>query len=227
VRDDESVHTYERALSGAGRERADHADGISVQYKVAEHHKVKSFLIGPAHSTEKRFVAAGGTHAVSYRDYSFPHPQLELADDDWLRFEMFDRYFPWGSPESDAIGAQVEQLIAWAQNLPDDAVVSFNCMMGISRSTAAALIVCVVRYGVEEGTNRFFNEYGYRGCAPNEVMLEHADQQLVLGNQLAQFGEAVYTYYIAMNPRALVPHRKHTPAPAFDPWDEIDEDSGI
>jgi predicted protein tyrosine phosphatase len=181
---------------------------------------MKAFIVSSVYEAFQNFTLHEATHAVSFRDHSFEFPALEVDEEKWLRHYMYDRYFDPGTVESESIREFTGRLIDWVRALPEDAVVQFNCQMGISRSTAACLIACVVRYGFQEGSARFFNEVGRRGCAPNQVLLEHADAQLGLGGRLAEFGESVYTYYTSMYENALVPHRKSGVAPRHDPWDQ-------
>lgn len=181
---------------------------------------MKNFIVSNVYQAAHRFKAAHCTHAVSFRDHSFEYPDFVLANHNWLRFKMYDRHFPEGTTEYNEIRDFVATLIDWVRALPEEAVVSFNCQMAISRSTAACLIACVVRHGFDKGTDLFFDEVGQHGCAPNQTLLEHADDMLGLGGTLAKFGESVYTHYRGMHGgNVLVPHRKDGDAPENDPWD--------
>ena len=182
---------------------------------------MKAFIVSNVYTAAQRYKAAHCTHAVSFRDHSFEYPEFVIADHNWLRFVMYDRHFDEGTPQYNEIRDFVAKLIDWVRGLPEEAVVSFNCQMGISRSTAACLIACVIRYGFDEGSKLFFNKVGHDGCAPNQTLLHHADVMLGLEGKLEKFGESVYAFYRSMyGEQALVPHRKDGEAPPHDPWDE-------
>jgi predicted protein tyrosine phosphatase len=189
---------------------------------------MKAFFVSSVFDALWTYRVKNVTHVVSFRDDSFEHPPVHLIlpeyESRWLRFKMYDRHFEPDQAEYNQVADIVDKLLAFVKNLPEDAVVGFNCQMGISRSTAAALLSCVARYGFEEGKKRFWDGHG--PCAPNQTMLGIADLRLGLDGKLVAHGELLYGEY-RKGGVVLIPHRKDHPAPPNDPYDvlERDEDS--
>lgn len=182
---------------------------------------MKGFVISSVYEALFWYKSKGVSHVVSFRDDSFEHPPVHLIlpqyETRWLRFTMYDRYFDPGQAEYNQIADIVDRLLEFVKALPEDAMVGFNCQMGISRSTAAALISCVTRDGFEEGSKRFLQGHTY--CAPNQTMLALADLRLGLDGKLVNYGEWLFKQYTGQGGLVLVPHRKDQEAPLGDPYD--------
>lgn len=183
-------------------------------------------VISSQRNARVNFKQFGVTHAISFRDHSFEYPDLSgiVPEENWKQFFMYDRYFEPGSAGHDAAAGIVTDLIEFARALPEDAMVGLNCQMGISRSTAAGLILWCARRGKFEDAKRDFwrcpREIG-RHCAPNQTLLEIADDKLDLDGHLIEFGEDLFRMYAQRG--GLIAHRKGFEPPPGDPYDHKDD----
>lgn len=141
------------------------------------------------------FVQAGLTDLVSIGD---PDGYLELcspqqAPDFTLFLGVNIHRFEFQDIAHEAITSptkvHIERLIAIADDMiarPNDVRVLFHCMAGVSRSTAAAFILCV-----REGMT-YQQAYDYivrvRGVInPNLLMIKYADELMNQGGKMLEF----------------------------------------
>ena len=98
-----------------------------------------------------------------------------------LRFHDIDVPLPgYSPPEAD----HIERLIAFGRACGDDGPLLIHCHAGVSRSSAAALIViCLGNEGREERCARVLREHG-RHVSPNRRMVDLADALLGRGGRL-------------------------------------------
>jgi len=74
-----------------------------------------------------------------------------------------------------------EKIINFARLLPEDAKVMTHCYAGISRSSAAAIIIIATRYNKEEATQKI-KQLGedYPWIYPNQLLINYAAEILEL-----------------------------------------------
>lgn len=156
---------------------------------------MKRLVVSSLTDARSKFVQARCTHAISFRgNAKFPELDDVIPSENWLRLTMEDRYSDPGTAEYNHARRIVNQLLAFARALPDDAVVGSNCLAGISRSTAAGLIVAVARHGFEAGTALY--DKAVTMAAPNETLIHIADLELGLNGALLEWvEESVSRYY--------------------------------
>lgn len=86
----------------------------------------------------------------------------------------------------------VEEILAWARELPPDARLLVHCYAGISRSTAAALAIMVQDMGrdsIGDAIDRLLDIR--RSACPNPLITMHADDLLGCGGRLHSAAERV------------------------------------
>lgn len=126
----------------------------------------------------------GATHVLSLLDPGkrpWLHPKTELKN--WKLFIFEDVIDPNydRAPTKD----HVEQILAWARNLPPDAVLLVHCEAGISRSTAAALAILVQYHGIDQIDRCVDLLFGVRPeSAPNPLIAKYADELLNCNGKL-------------------------------------------
>lgn len=82
---------------------------------------------------------------------------------------------------------QVIEILEWAKNLPDDAILLVHCEAGISRSTAIALAILVQDRGVEEIDRCLDWLFAVRPkAAPNPLIAKYADEILNCNGKLIE-----------------------------------------
>jgi predicted protein tyrosine phosphatase len=88
----------------------------------------------------------------------------------------------------------VAQILAWGSTLPVDAVVIVACFAGVSRSTAAALLLLVQHHGIDkvDGCIDLLLKVRPQAC-PNSLITLYGDELLGCGGELFQKAEAVAT----------------------------------
>lgn len=79
----------------------------------------------------------------------------------------------------------VADMLEWARNLPDDAVLLVHCEAGISRSTAMALAILVQHHG-KDNINRCVDLlFAVRPeASPNPLISKYADELLNCNGEL-------------------------------------------
>ena len=91
----------------------------------------------------------GATHVLSLLDPGkrpFLHPKTPLSNWRlWLFEDVVDPKYD-RAPKRE----QIEEILAWAATLPDDAILLVHCEAGISRSTAMALAILVQHHGIDQ-----------------------------------------------------------------------------
>ncbi len=163
----------------------------------------------------KRFARAGVTHAISFKDISCAYPMLPgISSKNRLLFDIPDHLFASRTAEHARAKQYMGQIIDWARALPEGVKIGVNCHFGMSRSTAAALVVAVAREGFERGTQTFWAACEWMPT-PNMTFVEVADDLLGLEEKLVLFVENLATKYMA--------ERIHGIAPAAD----LEENPGV
>lgn len=131
----------------------------------------------------------GATHVLSLLDPgkrpwlhpSTPHKNWKLLIFEDVVDPEYDR-----APKKE----HVEQFLAWAKALPDDAVLLVHCEAGVSRSTAAALAILVQYHGIENIDKCVDLLFGVRPeSAPNPLIAEYADDLLNCRGKLIKAAE--------------------------------------
>lgn len=139
------------------------------------------------------WIHRGATHVItllhsSERNHLFLPKSFNRAN--WLFLEMDDVI----SPSADAAPKpdQVERLLAWAKELPNDAHLVVHCFAGISRSTAAALAIKVQELGTDRVAEAidWLKEIRPQAC-PNPVITKFADDLLGAKGELHAAAEEV------------------------------------
>lgn len=133
----------------------------------------------------------GATHVLSLCDPGkrpWFHPSTPSQNCKLFVFEdtinpEYDR-----SPKKE----QIEEILDWAKNLPNDAVLLVHCEAGISRSTAAALAILVQYHGNDNISRCVDLLIGVRPeASPNPLILKYADQLLACNGKLVEAGEKI------------------------------------
>jgi len=85
---------------------------------------------------------------------------------------------------------QVERLLAWAKNLPQDSKLLIHCQAGVSRSTAAALAIKVQELGVDriDEAVTWLLRIRPQAC-PNPIIMQYADDLLQANGELFRQSE--------------------------------------
>lgn len=167
-----------------------------------------------------RFAAAKITHAISFKDRSCAFPDLDGVVDpsNWLKFNMADSIWDSRKEQYKVASGFVQTIIDWSRELPVDARLGVNCLMGQSRSTAGALIAAVAREGFERGTQTWWSACDFTPT-PNAMLVEIGDQLLGLDDKLVDFTENLAERFLIERVRpvsgALI-------GPNVAPDDEID-----
>lgn len=108
----------------------------------------------------------------------YPANHLFLAMDDTL------------DPNADLAPTrqQVERILSWVKNIPQDSKLLVHCYAGISRSTAAALAIKVQELGVDgiDDAIAWLLSIRPQAC-PNPVIMQYADE--ILGANGALFAK--------------------------------------
>jgi len=87
---------------------------------------------------------------------------------------------------------QVDQILKWAASLPDDARLLVHCYAGVSRSTAAALAIKVMKQGIDMIPECIDWLVDHRPIAcPNPLITKYADSLLGAGGNLHLAAEKV------------------------------------
>ena len=118
----------------------------------------------------------------------FLHPRFDRAN--WLLIHCEDD-IDEGTPRGPKM-EHVVQLLEWAKQLPDDAVVLVHCEAGVSRSTAAALAILVQHHGLDKLDDciSLLLEVRPQAC-PNPVITKYADQLLGCDGRLHDVAEII------------------------------------
>lgn len=126
------------------------------------------------------------THMVSLLgDGQFPGTPDSVVSDGHLKLQMHDIWHPqpgYIAPEREHLESLLDFALRWQQAGP----LVIHCFAGVSRSTAAALVVlCSYNGGREREATRLL-----RGRAPhaypNRLMIELADDLLACGGRLLE-----------------------------------------
>lgn len=126
----------------------------------------------------------GATHVLSLLDPGkrpWLHPSTPTQN--WKLFIFEDVI----EPEYDRAPTMehVENILAWAKQLPDDAILLVHCEAGVSRSTAAALAILVQHHGVDQIDRCVDLLFGVRPeSAPNPLIAKYADKILNCNGKL-------------------------------------------
>lgn len=148
-----------------------------------------------ARDTVKRENA---THAIVIMDVGkqlYPHP---LPPENVLKLNFEDDL-------EDGVGApkkyDVERILKFARdNLNENSVVVINCHAGMSRSTAAALIIMVQEHGNDKIDWCIEEMVRIRDCAiPNSLITKFADEMLGCDGELHEKAEAHCDKYMFKN----------------------------
>jgi len=107
----------------------------------------------------------------------------ELNPDNWLHIDIRDtsNHTFRKAPKI----YHIQKIIEWANNLPEDANLLVHCYAGISRSTATALMIAVLKNGIDSIDDSFNWLIRHRPIAiPNILMIELADYALDANGKL-------------------------------------------
>ena len=109
-------------------------------------------------------------------------PPLKLFNGPTLRMEFDDVEVEVGSHPT---RKHVREIIKFCRQVPDDAKVLIHCHAGISRSTAAGMILLAVKMGPGQEKQILPLIHRVRECAdPNRLMIRYADDLLGLNGDL-------------------------------------------
>ena len=96
--------------------------------------------------------------------------------------------------DADAVAAptrqQVQRILDWAKNLPQDSKLLIHCFAGVSRSTAAALAIKVQELGVDriDDAILWLTHIRPQAC-PNPIIIKYADEILGANGKLLKKSE--------------------------------------
>jgi predicted protein tyrosine phosphatase len=137
-----------------------------------------------------RFDAFNATHAVSFADNEQGLPDLHdvVPRKNWLKFITPDSVWAPRNRQYEVAEGFMAKIIRWARALPEGSMVGVNCLMGQSRSTAAALVMAVAREGFEQGTKTWWAACDFMP-SPNQTFIEIGDRLLGLDEKLVLYTE--------------------------------------
>lgn len=131
------------------------------------------------------------THVLSLLDHGvrpFLHPKTDKKN--WLLLHFEDNVNA-GQPNSPTKD-HVIQILSWAKQIPDDAVILVHCEAGVSRSTAAAISILVQKYGTDKIDDCISWILSVRPQAcPNPLITKWADELLNCNGELFEKCEKI------------------------------------
>lgn len=126
------------------------------------------------------------SHMVSLLgDGEFPDTPESVVPDGHLKLQMHDIWHPQPGYIAPAI-EHLESLLDFAQRWQQAGPLVIHCFAGVSRSTAAALVVLCSYYdGREREAARLLRERAPHAY-PNRLMIELADDMMARGGRLLE-----------------------------------------
>jgi predicted protein tyrosine phosphatase len=148
-------------------------------------------FVNQANKISRSTSKVGVTHLLTLLDPGerpFLHPHFDRKN--WLHIPVEDVLDSGGrnAPTREI----VERILDWGKTLPQDAVVLVACFAGVSRSTAAALVLLVQHHGVDKIDHCIDLLLKVRPQAcPNGLITLHGDDLLGCGGELFKKSEEV------------------------------------
>jgi predicted protein tyrosine phosphatase len=154
-------------------------------------------------------ASAGATHVLSILDPGWPEPETlrAFAVDQRLKLHLHDvieRLPGWTAPER----WDVELLLAFARNVASAAGADtgvhllVHCHAGVSRSTAAAILILAQRHADRPADEAVAEVARLRPRAwPNLRILELGDAALGRGGEIVSAARAQYRRVLAREPQ--------------------------
>lgn len=139
--------------------------------------------------------AHSATHVLSLLDpgvRTFLHPKIKA---EWKLMVMADELYS-DLPNAPTV-EHVKEIIEYGLSLPEDSSLLVHCEAGVSRSTAASLVIMVAREGVEAIPSciEVLKWIRPQSC-PNRLIINYADQLLGCGGKLFKASEEVVQKFL-------------------------------
>lgn len=142
-------------------------------------------FVCPLEALEQTLAASGARHLVSL---SGPGKAIEKPQgvDEFLALEFNDIAEPRDGLIPPSL-AHVKLIVDFSKAVPEDEGIMFQCWMGISRSTAAAIIAgLVLRPELSPQSIVQTLRHKSSSATPNPLMIAHADGLLDCKGELVQ-----------------------------------------